>query len=245
MLRLIADLPVLAVAGLIRGCWWTLYPHTSYWRGTHEKRIQDALRKRMQWRGASVWDLGAHFGFYSVGLARLVGAQGAVAAFEPNPDASQKLERHVALNRLQQVKVFRHAASDTAARLPLIRHGVKWSTSGHLPYPGETVPEDGDALSIESVRLDALVALGVIRDPAFVKVDVEGHAAEALRGAAAALARARPVLLVAFHSPQEISGVASVLRPLGYRPASLEEESLGWDDVRVGMDCFFLPSPTR
>ncbi|MSU65186.1 MAG: hypothetical protein EXS38_03585 [Opitutus sp.] len=45
-------------------------------------------------RGWTCWDLGAHFGLYSVGLARRVGPAGQVAAFEPNPISFARLQRH-------------------------------------------------------------------------------------------------------------------------------------------------------
>src|SRR5205085_1089961 len=76
--------PVRVRSGIARGARWTLYPASAYWRGTHEPVLQSTLVALADAgiEGWSCWDLGAHFGLYSVGLARHVGPKGQVAAFE-------------------------------------------------------------------------------------------------------------------------------------------------------------------
>lgn len=56
--------------------------------------------------GWNCWDLGAHFGLYSVALALRVGPEGQVAAFEPNPVSFARLERHRRMNGLDRLKTY-------------------------------------------------------------------------------------------------------------------------------------------
>ncbi len=72
-------------------------------------------------------------------------------------------------------------------------------------------------MQVKAVRLDDLVGAGEIHLPDFIKIDVEGHAHKALAGAAASLAKSRPILLIGLHSIQEIEGILSILEPLNYR----------------------------
>ncbi len=60
-------------------------------------------------RGDTVADVGAHFGYYTDRLARLVGDEGHVQVFEPNPAMWPRLEF---LNRRRNVTVYRFALSD-------------------------------------------------------------------------------------------------------------------------------------
>src|SRR5436309_1838240 len=81
--------PVRVHGGIADGARWTLFPWTSYWRGTHEPAMHQALLGLGAIGGWSCWDLGAHFGIYSIGLARRAGPTGQVAGFEPNPRLDQ------------------------------------------------------------------------------------------------------------------------------------------------------------
>ena len=83
----LARSPVRVRHGIAAGARWPLYPWTSYWRGTHEPALQACLMGlgNGDLTGWSCWDLGAHFGLYSVGLALGVGPTGEVAGFEPTP----------------------------------------------------------------------------------------------------------------------------------------------------------------
>ena len=233
-------LPLRVRRGFLAGAWWSLYPWTSYWRGTHEPSIQAALQHLGAIRGWSCWDLGAHYGFYSVGLARRVGPDGAVAAFEPNPLSFRRLAYHRRLNRLAWLKPFAAAASDRAGRQELYTYGDLGATTTHLAYEGETRSTACAPLAVPTLMLDALVADGAIRSPDFVKIDVEGHGHRALAGMAAAVRRKRPLLLVAFHSPQEVDGVFGILQPLGYAATAIGPPvaaTASW----IGRDVLFTP----
>ncbi|HTX64340.1 MAG TPA: FkbM family methyltransferase [Opitutaceae bacterium] len=166
--------------------------------------------------GWSCWDLGAHYGFYSVGLARRAGPTGEVAAFEPNPLSFRRLEYHRRLNRLAWLKVFPAAASDQTGQAEMYTYGELLSTTTHLRYEGETRIAACAPLVVTTIKLDDLVAAGTLRPPDFVKIDVEGHGHRALVGMQATVARHRPHLLCELHTPLELTGMQAILAPLGY-----------------------------
>lgn len=224
-------LPVRIRHGHLRGARWTLWPHSSYWRGHYEPDVQSALARHAPPPGSAAWDLGAHFGFYSMWLARAVGAGGEIVAVEPDPVSFSRLCRHIRLNPWAPVRAFACAASDRESVVRLIQNAGAGATTSHLPYQGEQ-PATAPTVEIRTMTLDALVAREKLRPPVLVKIDVEGHAAAALRGAAEILSRHRPRLLISLHSPEECAGVRDQLAPLGYRPFHLDDDRpVSWDDT--------------
>lgn len=188
--------------------------------------------------GWSCWDLGAHYGFYSVGLARRVGPTGEVAAFEPNPLSFRRLEYHRRLNRLAWLKVFSAAASDQSGQTELYTYGELQSTTTHLRYEGETRVPACAPLVVTTIRLDEIVAAGTLRPPDFVKIDVEGHGHRALAGMQAMVSQHRPHLLCALHTPTELAGILAILKPLGYA-LTFADPTVPAPDIWVGRDVLF------
>ena len=232
--------PVRVKVGVAKGARWTLFPWSAYWRGGFEVPLQQALIELGDLSGKSCWDLGAHYGLYSVGLARRVGPTGQVAAFEPNPLSYGRLERHRRMNELSWMKTFQSAVSDHAGSGEFYTYGRLESTETHLPFEGEIRSADCQPIAVSLVRLDDLVAKGVIRIPDLIKVDVEGHARKALEGARESIIKGRPVIVVAFHSTGEVEGTRAVLGPLGYTCKRVETTSEDASDV-IGHDFIFRP----
>ena len=234
--------PVRVRAGYAKGARWTLYPWTSYWRGTHERGIQRRfeLLGGGDIRGWSCWDVGAHFGFYSIGLALRTGPTGQVAAFEPNPRSFQRLEIHKRRTNLDWLKTFQSAASARGGTAELFTYGNLGTTTTHLPYEGETRSEDAHPVQISTVALDDLVASGELRTPQFVKLDAEGHGHHALQGMLQTLRNARPVIMIGLHSPQERQGTLSILEPLNYRWETVDDHPEQSEGGALG-DFLFSP----
>jgi FkbM family methyltransferase len=232
--------PVRVRGGVAAGARWTLFPWSAYWRGTHEPRVQAAMMALGGGTitGWSCWDLGAHFGLYSIGLARRVGPTGQVAAFEPNPASFARLRRHARMNRLPWLKLYESAVSDRTGSAEIYTYGDPGSTATHLPYDGEPRQAICTPFAIQTVRLDDLVAQGELRPPNFVKIDVEGHAHHALAGMRETLRQHRPVLIVALHSSAEVEGVLGALTPLGYGFTCIDPEGRApW----LGQDLLLTP----
>lgn len=235
--------PVRVRAGVAAGARWTLYPWSSYWRGLQEPAVHAVLLALGDIRGWSCWDLGAHFGVYSVGLAVRVGPEGQVAAFEPNPLSYARLERHRRMNHLYWMRTFAAAVSDKPGTSELFTYGSLKSTSTHLAYHGETRSDAVKPITVSTLTLDSLVASGILRPPDFVKIDVEGHAHKALGGMRDALKAKRPILIVAFHSNQEVQGALELLQPLGYYCESIPTGSSSGASM-IGRDILFKPAAT-
>jgi FkbM family methyltransferase len=233
----LAWFPVKVLRGIAKGAWWSLYPWTSYWRGTHEPEMQAEMLALGDIKGWSCWDLGAHYGLYSVGLARRVGRTGEVAAFEPNPLSFRRLAYHGRLNRLPQLKLFQSAVSDCSEPTELYTYGELESTTTHLRYEDETAQAACRPIRIKSVRLDELVADGRLRPPDFVKIDVEGHAHRAVAGMAKTLAQKRPIFFIAFHGDPEAAVVRQILSQWDYRSRPIGDTV---PDATIG-DFLFTP----
>ena len=225
--------PVRVRRGLPAGARWTLFPWSAYWRGGYEPEIEQAILGLGDLSGKVCWDLGAHFGFYSVGFALRTGPTGEVVAFEPNPVSYARLERHRRMNQLTWLKTFEAGCSDADGSAEFYTYGNLLSTTTHLPYDGETPDPSAKPISIRLLKLDDLVRTGQIRPPDLIKVDVEGHGHHALAGAMETIRQKRPVILMGFHSPQEVAGTEALLQPLGYEFAPVGTNN---PSDRIGAD---------
>jgi len=221
--------PVTVRAGLAKGARWTAFPFSSNWRLGGEADLEDAVRAIGGAHGMSCWDLGAHFGIHTVGLALAAGPAGEVASFEPDPVAFLKLVRHVRMNELANVKAFQAAASSVDGSIELIVAGGLGSTVTHARYEGEVPSERTPRFNATSIRLDTLVARSEIRLPDLIKVDVEGHGAKAIAGAIESIAKSLPVIVFSVHSPHEWRDTAALLEPLSYAAASTAKGKVDWE----------------
>jgi FkbM family methyltransferase len=169
-----------------------------------------ALLAELVQPGDSVMDVGAQLGYISSILARLVGSNGRVHSFEPDPNALLHLRRTIEANGLTWVKIFTFAAADRAGELTFnLSPQLGWSTAvNHTHY------DDLTPVQVRGVRIDDLDAAGEIRRPVtFVKLDVEGFESSVLDGLQAVLARDRPSIIT------EVNPV--MLRPRGQTSADL------------------------
>lgn len=224
-------LPVIVRKGAAKGARWTLFPCSAYWRGDTEKEIEFAIRKYGATPGTSCWDLGAHFGIYTVGMAMAVGPEGQITGIEPNPFSFKRCLLHVRLNNLDWVKLFNAASSDSKGTAILAVGNDMYCTSSHLPYSNEEIQTPTKNIEVNTIILDDLVKSKEIRAPQFIKIDVEGHGAEAIKGAIQTISLHKPVIVMSFHSTEELVGARCLLEPLGYRPYSCsnEEPKIAWE----------------
>lgn len=218
------------VAGPLRGRWWLPASRGKVLRvlgGTYEPE-QTALFVEHVRPGATVLDVGANAGYYTLLAATLAGPEGRVVAFEPEPAIARFLRRHVAINRLRNVRVEEAAVSDRDGTARF--EGGTGSGTGHLTGAGAGGRE------VRTVRLDTLCAASGLA-PDAVKMDVEGAEMDALRGARETLARHRPVLFLSTHGPGVHRACLALLRELGYAMRPI----LG-GDVETTTELLCLPS---
>jgi FkbM family methyltransferase len=183
------------------------------WRDAYESELSQLHR----WvrPGDVVVDVGAHYGAYTLPLARLVGETGQVVAVEPARHACSVLTRNVRINGLGNVRVLPVAAGDQTASGTLHLHGDRSRASLHQTLEVKTGTEQ-----VKVVRLDEVVQPD--RRVSLIKVDVEGYEVKVLQGAEGILSRDRPVVIfeylpgMATVAGLPASGAWDLLRSHGY-----------------------------
>lgn len=215
--------------GPLGGFRWTLYPRTSYWRGSHEPEIARFVAAIPGLEGKTAWDLGAHYGYYSLLLAAKVGATGRVDAFEPNPFSFRKLCRHAELNRMAWLRVHQAAVGASARTADMFSYRGSDDTGSHLAYTGENTVSAPHSWQVTMLQLDEEVAAGRLPPPAFIKLDVEGYGHHALTGARASIASTLPLIVAGLHSEEESTGIDNILLPLGYRKGTVANRPIKYD----------------
>ena len=141
--------------------------------------------------GDTVFDIGAHFGVYTLLMSRLVGVEGRVVAFEPNSEVLPSLRKTV--SDIANVRLLEHALSDISGTLDFFVPEDA-SMASLRDWSGGTGGKV-HKLSCETRRLDDLVAYG-LPVPGFVKCDVEGAELSIFEGARDTFDRvAAPVIM--------------------------------------------------
>jgi FkbM family methyltransferase len=165
-------------------------------RGVIEPSVQEALRRHVG-PGATVFDIGADIGFFTILSAALAGADGHVHAFEPVPPSAAAVTANAGVNGFtDRVTVHQLAVSDHEGRSTLLIGADRtWS---HLSERGNTAGTQAE-IDVRLVALDARIDAGELPVPDVLKLDVEGSEIAALTGLSRTLTAHRPVVICELH----------------------------------------------
>jgi FkbM family methyltransferase len=170
-----------------------------------------AVIERLACPGWTVLDIGANIGAHTLRFSRMVGAAGRVFAFEPMEYAFAKLARNVSLNDAGNTQTFRIALSDRNLRGQRVGFRSSWASNG------ERRPESSVA---DLQTLDDWCAARAVTTVHLIKLDVDGHELQVVKGGLDTIERCRPVLLIeagAWHFASRDTNPWHLLASRGYR----------------------------
>lgn len=144
----------------------------SYKRYTDRNKI--SLLKEKITPGMKVLDVGANIGFYSKLLAQLVGAGGAVYAFEPDPTNFIHLKKIA--DKYKNIVPIQAAIGNRTGKTRL--YLSQQLNVDHQSYPGA---EGRESIEVPAYRLDDYFNQREIFD--FIKIDIQGYDYYAFQGA--------------------------------------------------------------
>jgi FkbM family methyltransferase len=145
--------------------WWAHLARRRRWETEVIRELTRALRP-----GDVFFDVGGFVGAFTLLGSRLVGPNGRVVAFEPDPGPRATLERNLKANGVHNVTVAPYAVGDHVGTVRLSASG---DSVGHVTSSGE--------IEVRQVTLDSYCAEHNIT-PTVMKVDIEGSEAAALSG---------------------------------------------------------------
>jgi FkbM family methyltransferase len=180
-------------------------------------------------KGMTVVDCGAHHGMLSLIFASAVGPTGKVFAYEALPSNAAVVEQNASLNGLKNIEVRAVGVGDVQGSVT-----VSFNASNTVVMNSDLYMGQADEV-IQIVRLDDDLAPNVKVD--FLKIDVEGHDLNALRGMPRILSQ-HPIIDLELHNfifadkVSTLSQILSILQPLGYSWELLAE--IGEEPVQIG-----------
>jgi FkbM family methyltransferase len=150
-------------------------PYLLEW-GFYEKYETD-LFKRLVKKGMVVVDVGANFGYYTLLAARLVGDEGKVFAFEPDPYNYDLLCRNIEVNGYRNVVPVRKAVFSKSGKMKLFLD--KSNLGAHSL--SEANVDKGASITVEATSLDGYFKNTDYKID-FIKMDVQGLEMKVLEG---------------------------------------------------------------
>ncbi len=164
-------------------------------------------------------------------MAKWVGRDGRVVAFEPEPTNFSYLQKSMAANAYQNVICINKALGDAIGSVPF---EVRDNATGCV-NTGEA-QRQGTIISVSATTGDTLVEHEGVPPPDAVKIDVEGYEFHVLRGLRHVLSTFQPTLFIEVHSSlagKDRRGFFSLLRESSYDLRVLEGDEDGRSEVAV------------
>jgi FkbM family methyltransferase len=177
----------------------------NYLKRGYENEME--LLKHFCRKNKSSVDIGANFGLYSY---KMLSYSQKVYSFEPIPYLFNNLKK--AFKNRNNIELFNIALSDTdhsgTIFSPEFTHG--WSTLEAANPMLEALPENESVNKIP-VEIRKLDSYG-INEVALIKIDVEGHEYNTIKGASNTIAGSKPVLFVEIEEKHKANSVSNVIR---------------------------------
>ena len=130
--------------------------------------------------GDVVWDIGANIGYYTLELAKQVGANGWVVAIEPSPSSATKISEALQAQQVINASLINVALGSRNGIAQFEVGDDPTSVTNHVVL--DTATSKGQIIEVPIHTGDSLINRFELRRPNIIKLDVEGHELECLRG---------------------------------------------------------------
>lgn len=192
----------------------------SVW-GIYEPAITALVQDRIK-PGMNVIDVGANIGYYTLLFSRLVGSEGKVYAFEPDPENAEILKINLERNNCRNVLQENKALADVPGQGKLYKS--EENRGDHRIFSATDRP----FVPIELIRLDDYLGANASHVD-FIKMDIQGAEYFALQGMRATLLNPKIMMVMEF-SPDllreagtDLAELVGFLREQGFRLYDINE----------------------
>ncbi len=194
-------------------------------------------------------DIGAHLGYYTVELSRLVKSSGRVFAVEPMSKFHDTLQNLLKKKNINNVQLYQLALGGKTEYvemgIPKVNNVKKFAYARVMQQSGlqfveseKVKNESGDHLFENLPRLD------------FIKCDVEGLEVPVFMSMMKTIAKHQPVILCELFDKNERIKLFEMLSPLGYRVYYLQNKTMHaldvYGDIKpISHNHYFIPASHR
>lgn len=138
--------------------------------------FQNEIVKKYIKKGDIVLDLGANIGYYSLLLAKLVGEDGKVYSFEPEPSNFALLKKNIKINNYKNIIPINKAVSNKDGKIKLYLNEKDFGMHSTSDFY-----KDSKSIEVESISLDSFFK-DKDKKVDFIKIDIEGAEGKAIKG---------------------------------------------------------------
>ena len=171
---------------------------------------------RLTQPGFTAYDIGANVGVFSFLFLSLVGKQGHVYAFEPEPNNSDCLGHSIVKSSVENITLDKRAIGEKVETAMFDRRGGAFS--GRLIINSAKYNPTYNIIEVKTTTLDKLVSEENYRSPDIVKIDVEGNETLVLSGMTHIFEKNPPIIICELHSHlgDSVDEVAAILKKYNY-----------------------------
>lgn len=202
-----------------------LQAEKDYWLGNYEFELQEAVWKFAE-PGMVACDIGANIGYISLLLAKRIGTNGKVFAFEPLPSNQTRLQKNLDINLSSNIKMIGKAVADVSGKRQFLVHSS--GAMGKLQESNGRETQYQNSIDVESITLDEFVFKQGNPQPDLIKMDIEGAEGLALQGMTRVIQETQPLLLIELHGKEAAKTCWQILTNSGY---SIHKLTKGYPQV--------------
>lgn len=194
--------------------WWNKKKLEPRLTNLFEKIIGQLNQKK---EDSYFYDVGANIGLYSW-LFRKLSSNRKILAFEPDPKNFELLQMTKENSKIKNINLFNIALSNRMETVSFQQDTLTSATGmisdGQTPWIEKYLGQETNSIQVNTDYLDNKTFKR--QDPSLIKIDVEGHELEILRGGEKKLSQCKPLLLIESFPPN-LDRVVNFLTKLGYK----------------------------
>ncbi len=179
--------PFFKLRGPLKGIRAKIYNINYIWRAP-EVHVAEIMKEKIS-KGETVIDVGTHFGYYTLLMAKMIGPSGKVISFEPAKETRNVLMENIIKNKYQNRVKVEHKGVSNEKKI------LEFCSNKFSPMNSFTQSNSEKRSKIECIDLDSYCEENSII-PHFLKIDVEGVEKEVIDGMKKILKKYKPQVLL-------------------------------------------------